>query len=65
MSKNDLWSSVIHVSFHNIMLLKKSQVQLTNSAQLDIDPLMNVCTLLILFWQCYKHGSEREREYVQ
>ena len=48
-------------SFHNTGLLKNSQVQLTNSAQLDIDPLMHVCTLLILFWQCYKHGSERER----
>lgn len=37
----------------------------TNSAQLDIDPVMNVCTLLILFWQCYKHGRERAREHVQ
>lgn len=49
-------------SFHNIVILKKSQVQLTKSAQLDIDPLMNVCTLLILFWQSYKYGSKRERE---
>lgn len=34
----------------------------TNSAQLDIDPLMNTC---IPLWQCYKCGSERGREYVQ
>ena len=33
----------------------------TNSAQLDIDPLMNTC---IPLWQCYKCGSERGREYV-
>lgn len=49
-------------SFHNAVSLKKSQVQLTNSAQLDIDPLMNACTLLILFWQSYKYGSKRERK---
>lgn len=52
-------------SFHNIVLLKKSQVQLNNSAQLDIDLLMNMCTLLILFWQCYKRGSKQVREHVQ
>lgn len=49
-------------SFHTVVIFKKSQVQLTHSAQLDIDPLMNACTLLILFWQSYKYGSKRERE---
>lgn len=63
LSKNDLQSTVIHVRVSTTLWFsKKSQVQLTTSVQLDIDPLMNACTLLILLWQCYKHGIERERE---